>query len=194
MYRLSVLLLLALLAPAVVAETAYILESASANLRSGQGSQQKILRELSPGSAVEVLETSVAGYTRVRLGDGTEGWVSSTDLTREPPAAVRVGLLESELARLKIENQRFKEEVMELRELAAEPLRYRNENDALQKEVLALKSEVRLLDEKSRLSQEDSERSWFLTGAGVLVGGLILGLIIPWLLRRRKKSNWGDFQ
>jgi SH3 domain protein len=37
--------------------------------------------------------------------------------------------------------------------------------------------------------QDSSNREWFLTGAGVIIIGILIGLIAP-RLRPKKKSGW----
>jgi SH3 domain protein len=39
--------------------------------------------------------------------------------------------------------------------------------------------------------KRNTQRDWFLIGAGVLFGGILLGLILP-RLKLRRRSGWGD--
>jgi SH3 domain protein len=41
--------------------------------------------------------------------------------------------------------------------------------------------------------EESTSQDWFLIGAGVLLGGIILGLILPRISWRRKTSSWDSF-
>ena len=65
------------------------------------------------------------------------------------------------------------------RELADEPIRttLSVDLDAAQQRIRALK--------------ERSERDWFIAGAGVLLGGMILGFIIP-KIRWKRRRSWGE--
>ncbi|MCP3849384.1 MAG: ligand-binding protein SH3, partial [Gammaproteobacteria bacterium] len=38
----------------------------------------------------------------------------------------------------------------------------------------------------------NAEQAWFIRGAGVILLGMLLGLLIP-KLRFKKKRKWGDF-
>jgi hypothetical protein len=85
------------------------------------------------GDAVDELERG-QGFVRVRLTDGREGWVGSSYLTSDAPAAVQLRDLQrqqkgasqavdkksaDELARLKKENEALQAQVKELKAAAA---------------------------------------------------------------------------
>ena len=52
-----------------------------------------------------------------------------------------------------------------------------------------LEKELQLLHQENQSLKDRSQREWFIAGAGVLLGGLLLGLIIP-KFSWRKKSSW----
>jgi uncharacterized protein YgiM (DUF1202 family) len=82
----------------VCAETAYVSDQLVLNVYTEQNQQGQRLATLHSGARVETLATS-ADFTQVRLPDGTTGWVKSSYLTTDEPAAVRVKQLQEELDR-----------------------------------------------------------------------------------------------
>jgi uncharacterized protein YgiM (DUF1202 family) len=82
----------------VRAETAYVSDQLVLNVYTEQNQQGERLATLHSGARVETLATS-ADFTQVRLPDGTTGWVKSSYLTTDEPAAVRVKQLQEELDR-----------------------------------------------------------------------------------------------
>jgi N-acetylmuramoyl-L-alanine amidase len=76
-----------LTAHAVSAQTLRVAESEEGylNLRAGPATTHDVLRRLSPGDGVRVIE-EVGRWARVRLPDGTVGWASLTYLKRGDPA------------------------------------------------------------------------------------------------------------
>jgi SH3 domain protein len=82
----------------VCAATAYVSDQLVLNVYAEQNQQGQRLATLHSGARVETLTTS-ADYTQVRLPDGITGWVKSSYLTTDEPAAVRVKQLEEELDR-----------------------------------------------------------------------------------------------
>ena len=93
------LIVLMLTAVAASAQTRYVSDELTITLRTGPSTQNQILRNLTSGAAVEVLqELPDEGYTRVRTTDGTEGWVISRYLQTERIAAQRLTVAERDLA------------------------------------------------------------------------------------------------
>ena len=77
-----------LCAASVHAETRYVTDKLSIELRRGPGNEYKITRNLEAGLSVEVVEQTPDGYSRVHVGD-TEGWVLTQFLTTERSARDR---------------------------------------------------------------------------------------------------------
>ncbi len=217
MKRLVFLLALALPLWVEAASTQYVTDHLIITLRSGQGSQYQILKTLPSGTPLEVLETTENGYSRVRTPDGMEGWVLSRYLTEEPIARDRLEkaqkqlerfrnsnrklkqqlaelrqqtkALETERNRLQAENEKLSAELARLKEVAAKPILMEQQNQELRQQNVSLEKELQLLQQENQALQNSSQRDWFIAGAGVLLGGLLLGLILP-RLRWRRKNTW----
>lgn len=87
---------LVLVVPGARAATAYVSDQLVLNVYAEQNQQGQRLATLHSGARVETLGVS-GDYTQVRLQDGTTGWVKSSYLTTDEPAAVRLKQLEEEL-------------------------------------------------------------------------------------------------
>ncbi len=210
--------MLFLVCPWVVAEEpAYVTDRIEVHIRSGKGLNYKILRRLRSGAPVTVLEKdSQSGYSKVRLRDGTEGWILTRYLSGEPSSRWKLKLANSKLEQLKAENVQIREEldalkqakgalstekgdlsqknaqleaeVERIRHAATHALEIEEERNRLRERVANLERQLQHLKlENQALSHEGSQR-WFLIGASVLAGGIFLGLILPRLGWRRKRS------
>lgn len=204
---------------AVQAATRYVTDELAITLRTGQGETYKILQMVKSGTPLEVLEVS-ENYTRVRSPKGIEGWVNNQYLLNQPVARDRIAAIERKMETLRNENQSLKQrlgeldgertelrktgsevekenqrlqaELDKLREIAAQPLQLSNDNRAMKQRIQTLEAEAKSLTDLNETLRNDSYQRWFLIGAGVLGGGILLGLILPKL--RRKKNGWGgDF-
>lgn len=204
---------LASLAPAAAQTTAYVTDELEITMRSGQGNDYRIIRLLSSGAQLEVLQRGET-WTRVRAGDD-EGWVRSIYLQSEPGAAARLaraseqlerlrqenGELSDNLARLESEletvsaanteleadNQRMSQRLQE----AGEGLQLADENKALRKQVIDLERQVQDLSRETERMADRERQDWFIAGAGVIVFGMLLGILVT-RIRWRKRSSWGD--
>ena len=200
------------------ASTRYVSEELEITMRTGQGVKFGISRMLTSGTKLTVLETNKAtGYSKVRTQGGKEGWVLTRYLSNEPSSRNRAAASEQKVANLELEIAKYKEELQALtsqnENSSAENLTLKETSQRLSKELddlrrtassaVALDNENRQLKQKlqqmnhdmqavtienSALKGSDSKR-WFLIGAAVLFGGILLGLIIP-RLRVRRKDNW----
>lgn len=199
----------------------WITDQFEITMRTGKSTRQSIVRMLSSGTRVELLELDrEAGYARVRTRGGTEGWVLSRYLLSEPPALVTLPELQRRLAegdsglqRLSDENQALQKEKRDLERQIAELQRSGTQLQNDLAEIRQLSSNVIEVDEQNRqLSQRLAEteqllqemraenqtlasrsnREWFIVGAAVLFIGMAMGLILP-RIRWKKKSSWSDF-
>jgi SH3 domain protein len=78
-----------------------------------------------------------------------------------------------------------------VRRVSAASLELDQANRELRTRVAATDQEnARLRGEIDDLKR-NTQRDWFLAGAGVLLLGLVLGLVLP-RIRWRRRSGWGD--
>ena len=82
------------------ADTRYVSDMLLLTLREGQGSQYKLIKTLSTGTPVEVLEET-ARYLRVRTREGEEGWVEKQYISSEEPKTLIIAGLQKEANQLK---------------------------------------------------------------------------------------------
>ncbi len=196
----------------------YVSDQLIITMRTGQGSQYQILKTLPSGTRLEVLETNDdTGYAKVRIADGTEGWVLTRFLSLEPIAREKLAAAQSKLQRISEQNRVLKEELATLKQnhteleaerdtllgqskaaksemerlsqVAAQPIQLDKQNRELKQQNVSLEKELQLIQQENQVLKERSQREWFIAGAGVLLGGMLLGLILP-KLRWRRKSNW----
>jgi hypothetical protein len=95
-------LILACSAAAVAADAAHITDKLLAGLYAEPQLAEQPVQLLPSGTPVEVL-ASREGFRRVRLGDGTEGWVEARYLSEEKPARAMLLEAQARLARLEAE-------------------------------------------------------------------------------------------
>ena len=184
------------------AETNYVSDEMHITFRSGPASDRKIVKLLVSGQAVEVLQKE-GEWALVRLPDGKEGWVLHRYLTPEEPCdmvlerlsanhvalTARADILDQENSSLKSRNKTL---AGDLQATQADLQKTQKALSSLKKEsatYLALKSEhqkatTRLTEQTRRVDELENELAsatnnykMFLTGAGILVLGLVIGLL-----------------
>lgn len=206
-------------ATAAHAKTVYVDDTLFAPIRSGEGTQYRILHSgVRSGTALELLETSESGYSRVRTPEGIEGWIVSRYITETPIARQRldqanrqleqarsqVAELEARLEEVTSERNelrsseqnlqsragRLSEELSDIKEVAADSLNLDRRNGELREENQMLRNELEVLTAEKERLEAKKESDFMLLGAGLVVLGIILALIVPMLKPTRKNDNW----
>lgn len=212
---------LALVAGAAHAQSVrWVTDSLKLEARRGPTTEHRITHILESGTRVTVLEEDAeSGYSRLRLEDGDEVWMLNRYLTDERPARERLeealanlegqretskqlaaelevlkaetGALQQERSDLDRDAQELRRELAEIRQAAADTLDIREQNKTHEARIVTLTSELDETRLQNRSLKERSERDWFIAGAGVLFGGMVLGLVIP-KIRWRRRRGWNE--
>lgn len=204
---------------AAQAKTVYIDDTLFAPIRSGEGTQYRILHSgVKSGTPVELLEQSESGYSRVRTREGIEGWIVSRYLTETPIARDRLAAANRELERTRSQLQSTREELAQvkaersslassernlesrasqlaeelenIKAVSSEALTLDRRNRELQQENQKLRNDLEVLTAEKERLEAKSESDFMLLGAGLVLLGVLLALIIPLLKPSKKTDNW----
>lgn len=201
-------------------ETRYVSDILFVPLRSGAGNQYRIINAaLRSGTKLTLLEENEDGsWAKVSLGDGVEGWIPTQYIIDEPTAQMRLTEATARIAKLEQDNQTLAQKNAELTEennrlqnLASSES---TERDTMAKELrtikeisrdaLLLKENNTELLEKNQLLQtqrdaliaeneilkSDQKMDYMLYGAGLIILGVLLTLLIPALVPKKGYSEW----
>lgn len=206
---------------AAVAEDVWVSDQFEVMLRTGPSTTNAIERVLRSGTALEVLETDTeAGYARVRTDGGTEGWVLTRYLMNEPSAREQLERLSSQLtnandtgssltsqlsgvkseydaatsriATLEREKSALEKELGEIKRTSANVLSIDSQNKDLREQLATAEIEVGTLEQQNRELRGQTTRYWFVTGAAVLLFGMVLGLWLP-RIKWQRRSRYDRF-
>ena len=221
MRKIAFICLLSVVAGHVHAQTErYVTDSLRLEARQGPSTNHRISHMLSSGARVTVLEDDTeTGYSRVTLDDGSEVWILTRFLMDEPAARARLAQaqenlteehekardLASQLETLgrtadEIEQSRsalatdkklLQTELAQIKQAAADTLAIQERNQSLDKQLEVVSTDLDAAEQRNRALKERSERDWFIAGAGVLLGGIIIGLVIP-KIRWKRRRGWGE--
>lgn len=221
MKRLLPILLIAVSLP-VCAKTGYISDQLKITMRSGESTTHKVIKMLPSGMQVDVIgQNSKTGYSKIRLPSGSTGYVLTRMVLSERPARERLAEAEEQLQMLRqepdklgsqlaslqdsyqslqrkydslaLENEQLSNEVDSLRQASAEPMRIARERDEAVEKNRQLNDKMATLKLSNQRLIDKTEQNWFMIGAAAIVVGILLGIILPRLRVRRRRSEWGDF-
>ncbi|MEQ8264253.1 TIGR04211 family SH3 domain-containing protein [Pseudohaliea sp.] len=205
---------------AAAQDSAWVGDEVFIVLHAGPGTNYRWVAKLNPGTALEPKGTAEDGaWTEVTTDRGTEGWVRSEFLTRQPPAQVRLPAAEARAGRLQARVKELEdnlaavraaeadtsgslaetearlaatsEELANIKQVSGRALALDEENRQLNETVETLRSELDVLKADNQRLQDKLQSSAFLDGALAVLLGVIITLVVPRLWpRRRSSSSW----
>ena len=220
MNKLFLIALLILLANTAYAEYRWIGDSIYVPLRSGAGSQYRILNKgLKTGTRLTVISKDPdSDWTHVRTERGQEGYVQNQYLMRTPTAAQRLAEAEQKLADTRQQYQELKsqlsqsqssgsqltqnldtaqaqvrqltQELDELKRISSDAVNLHNSNRELTHNFQLLQTELDVLKAENQRLQNDTRNTFFVYGAAAVLLGVIIALVVPNMRRKKRYSEW----
>jgi len=219
--KIALICLLSVVSAQIHAQTVrYVTDSLRLETRQGPNTSFRITRMLSSGDRVTVIEEDAeTGYSRIAVDDGSEVWILTRFLTDEPAARAQLaeavenfdrereiardlasqietlsqtaGQIEQSRSALERDKKVLQTELAQIKQAVADPLAIKERNRSLTEQIAALAADLETARQRNRALKERSERDWFIAGAGVLLGGMVLGLVIP-RIRWKRRRGWGE--
>ncbi|KJY82166.1 arylsulfatase [Vibrio galatheae] len=186
--------------PAAFAQDRYIADNLFTYMHSGPSNQFRIIGSVDAGDKVKLVSTNRdTGYTEIEDSKGRKGWVESRFVTNRESMALRLPKLEKELAEVKEKLANARSNADQEKAGLIDSLETRNSQineleqgySDMSKQLSASQEEVRNLRAKLDTQKDDLLLKYFMYGGGVAGIGLLLGLILPHIIPRRKRSPSG---
>ena len=205
---LSTILIWLLFSSICYAKTLYVKDFIQITVRTGPATDYKVMALLKTGDKVELIEQSGDWYL-VRFSKDREGWVLARYLIEEIPNSLLAQKLKSEqktdkelINKLKEENSALerknkivtaqlaetRKNFNELREGAEGYLSLKEEHEKIKNKLGELITSGEQLAFENKVLKDVKNIKWFLSGAGVMLGGWLIGFIMG-RSKRKKKSE-----
>ncbi|WP_439239567.1 TIGR04211 family SH3 domain-containing protein [Lonepinella sp. BR2919] len=180
------------------AETQYVTENLHTFLRKGAGDNFKIAGSIQAGEPVNVLDHKDR-YTLIRDSKNREAWILTSELSSTPSAKNENPQLRAKVQdlTLKLNNidKDWQQRTVEMQRRSADSdhrsSQLLEENSQLKRELEITKNKNRDLEALLDAGKREIAIQWFIYGGSVLGVGLLLGLIIPVIMpKRRRRDGW----
>ena len=176
----------------------YIAENLSTYMRKGAGNQFKISGSIQAGEPVTVLDKK-DNFVLIRDSRNREGWVLASEISQTASPRELIPQLQQEVqtltAKLKNMDSDWQRRTAEMQRRSQDA---EKQSSNLFEENAQLKRELEIVKNKNRnleIMQDAEKRTiaiqYFIYGGSVLVVCLLLGLIIPIILPKRRSRNGG---
>ncbi|WP_338510740.1 TIGR04211 family SH3 domain-containing protein [Erwinia aphidicola] len=179
-------------------EKRYISDELSTWVRSGPGNDYRLIGTLNAGEEVTLLQSNDnSKYGQIRDSQGRTTWIPLAQLSEQPSLRLRVPQLEQQVkdltAKLANIDGSWNERTAEMQKKVAGSdgaiNSLKEENQQLKNQLVVAKKKV----DAANVQLDDKQRTiimqWFMYGGGVAGVGLLLGLLLPHMIPRRKKSD-----
>lgn len=183
-------------------EKRYISDELTTYLRSGPGNQYRVVGTANSGDEVQLLGVNEANdYAQIQDEKGRTTWIPLTQLSQTPSFRKQVPELQQQVTTLTEKlatidqswNQRTAD--MQQKVAASDGIinALKQENQQLKNQLVVAQKKVDVVN----LQLDDRQRTiilqWFMYGGGVAGMGLLLGLLMPRLIPKRKNNKrWMD--
>lgn len=205
----------------LAAEIRYVSDKQFVPLRSGAGTNYRIVHRGIPSGTRLTVNNSLAdgSWSEVTMENGNTGWIQPQFLMQDLPARLKLAAitaeaaetgaksldLASELKGLKTERDALinqvtasdfeldnvSRELHELKKISGKSVQLDMDNRRLVEEAENLRSDVEMLEAERLRLDEKLKSEDFMNGAMAVLLGVIIALVAPRLIpKRRKSSSW----
>jgi len=220
MKRLLLTLLLATSYQTQAADIGYVSDEFRVPVRSTPCNSCKIIHHgLKSGTRFEIIEKNSEGWSHIVTSAGTEGWIPSQYVATQKIAKLRIQQIEKQSAALQEDNlkltkklqelesafsstqteltqfsdekTKLNEDYIELQRISDNSVNIHQQNQELLKENSILQNDVDFLTNANDRLENNQDLKWFAYGAGAVLAGILIALVLPNLKRKRRFSEWG---
>lgn len=182
------------------AATQYVSDDLTIFMHSGPSLEYRIIGSIQVGTTVQTLKyDKETKFMQVKADNGRIGWVKANEIQKTPPAKSLLPEIQKtlqasqdKLKNININNAKSlsdkEQAILDKDNLIAH---LESEKKDLRDSIVDLETRNMQLDLLQDTKDERVKMEWLMYGGSVLFFGMVIGLIIPLLPRRKKRTdNW----
>lgn len=176
----------------------YVSDKLFTYMHSGPSAQFRIMGSVNAGDEIKLIQNNAgSGYSKIVDPKGRSGWIETKFITQAIPAILRLPQVEKELSEVQNTLKSIDEvnkASLDNKEQSLSKQIATNNQLLAQRQQLIIKiqdlesTNAKLLNRIANQSEE-VEMQWLIKGAAIISLGIFIGLVVPHLPRRKKKSN-----
>lgn len=168
-------------------ETAYIADDLIIYMHSGPGRNYRIIGSIPAGSKVQKTRESDDGkYVRIVDNKARIGWVQTEYVSDQPSIRERLPQMQSELLESKQQADQAEKRYVAIDD---ELKQLKSSHDKTTQQLADIEAQNLKLNQQLAERDKSEQMSWFLRGGAIALGGIILGVIITYLPKKRRRND-----
>jgi len=185
MKKLIATVFLTLAATGIQAKPGHVADDVYVYYHGGPNNSYRITGRIRSGTPIEILErNSKSKYVKIKTASGRTGWMPEASVNEGASIQIRMPKLETDL---KSSKELASTQASEIEQLKGELTELKQQNNGYSSDVETLQQEIKSLQHKIDGMDQSNTMRWFTHGGLVALGGVLLGLLIPFFPRRQKR-------
>lgn len=165
----------------------YIKDDLFIFMHTGPSRNYRILGSIEAGTPITVLtQNNETQFTQITDNDGREGWVESKFISNTMSRAEQLPKIREQLAESQSALQASQSEIARLRQQLNDA---RQQITQLSTENESQATSIVKLTSKVESANKDELVTWFTRGGLVAGGGILLGVLLTYFPKRRRRSS-----
>jgi SH3 domain protein len=165
----------------------YIKDDLFIYMHVGNGKNYRILGSIIAGTPIEVLSTdNETGFSQIKGPKGRTGWVEQIHISKKASTAAQLNALQRRYDQLE---QSAQNEQSNVDDLARQLEQATNNAQQLQQQISHLEQKNQQQQQQLNRTVNEKQHKMMLYGSSIVVVGILFGLLMPTLVRRRRRSD-----
>lgn len=174
-------------ADATNVDTRFITDNLFIYRHAGPGTNYRILGSFAAGTKVKLLNTSDDGsYVELIDDNGRTGWIETKFVTEQASVRLQIPQLQEQILDGREQVVARENEIAELQQ---EVSVLKQQNATLNETIADLQRIETSLQRRNAQLNEDDSLNWYLKGGGMTLGAIILGILLTYLPKKRKRND-----
>lgn len=173
--------------PNIEGEVRYISDDLYTFLHAGPGRNFRILGSVTAGTEVTQLRVdNEAQYVEIIDDKNRQGWVDASFIMPSPSIRSQLASFQENLSTA---NQSIDQQDQALSNLNRQLRDLQAENTSLKQQKEQLEAQQVELQRKISVQDKSEQQQWFIRGGGIAIIGVVLGIIVAYLPKKRRRND-----
>jgi len=171
----------------VLAEKGHIADDVYVFFHGGPSNEYRITGRVNSGEPVDILgRNNSTGYVQIQTESGRTGWVPDQFVATGDSKLIELPKLEQAIEQSKTT---ISEQAQTIEQLNASLSQLKSQNGQYDDQIRTLNTEIRDLQSQIANMDQSNLMRWLTYGGLIAFGGVILGLVMPYMPRKRKRRD-----